>query len=45
MPKGTVKMAFHRNRSDGRVVDMLAGLFGVSRQAMEIRLNEMRLLP
>ena len=44
MPKGTVKMAFHRNRYDGDVVGTLARLFEVSRQAMKIRLGEMRLL-
>ena len=45
MPKGSVKMAFYHNRSNKNVVDVLAGLFEVSHQAMEIRLNEMRLLP
>jgi Zn-dependent peptidase ImmA (M78 family) len=45
MPKGSVKMAFYSNRSNRNVVDMLAQLFEVSRQAMGIRLNEMRLLP
>ncbi|MDD4474212.1 MAG: ImmA/IrrE family metallo-endopeptidase [Eubacteriales bacterium] len=45
MPKGVVKMAFYRNRNDRNIVDTLALLFGVSRQAMEIRLVEMRLLP
>jgi len=45
MPKGTVKMAFHHNRYDKNVVDKLARLFEVSRQAMQIRLGEMRLLP
>ena len=44
MPKGTVKMAFHHNRSSGRVIADLAVLFGVSRQAMEIRLTELGLL-
>jgi len=45
MPKGVVKMAFHHNRYDDNVVDTLAGFFEVSRQAMKIRLDEMRLLP
>ena len=44
MPKGTVKMAFHKNRNSGKVIADLAELFGVSRQAMEIRLDEMGLL-
>lgn len=44
MPKGVVKMAFHQNRTHRSVVDLLAQLFGVPRQAMAIRLNEMRLL-
>lgn len=44
MPKGVVKMAFYRNRSDRNVIDILAEMFGVSHTAMEIRLNEMRLL-
>ena len=45
MPKGTVKKAFYRtcaNTSD--VVADLAELFAVSRQAMGIRLKEMRLI-
>jgi len=45
MPKGVVKMAFYRNRNDRNITDTLAMLFGVSRKAMEIRLEEMRLLP
>lgn len=45
MPKGVVKMAYHRNHNDRNVIDNLALLFGVSRKAMEIRLEEMRLLP
>ena len=44
MPKGVVKMAFYRNRNDQNVIDNLAMLFGVSRKAMKIRLEEMRLL-
>jgi Zn-dependent peptidase ImmA (M78 family) len=44
MPKGVVKMAFHHSRGQRSVVDLLAGQFGVSHKAMEIRLNEMRLL-
>ena len=44
MPKGTVKMAYYRHRTDNNVVAALADLFAVSRQAMEIRLNEMGLL-
>lgn len=44
MPKGVVKMAFYRSRNCGAVIDTLAQLFGVSHQAMEIRLNEMCLL-
>ena len=45
MPKGTLKMAFHQTR--GQAKDMtaaLAGFFGVSRQSMQIRLNELGLL-
>jgi len=45
MPKGVVKMAFYRNHNDRNIIDTLALLFGVSRQAMGIRLEEMRLLP
>lgn len=44
MPKGTVKMAFYRNRQEKDVVAVLAELFNVSRQAMKIRLIEMGLL-
>jgi Zn-dependent peptidase ImmA (M78 family) len=43
MPKGVVKQAFYHNRNCGSVTDTLAALFGVSRKAMEIRLEEMRL--
>jgi Zn-dependent peptidase ImmA (M78 family) len=45
MPKGTVKMAFHRsaNSPTGKITE-LARLFRVSKQAMEIRLKEMGLL-
>jgi Zn-dependent peptidase ImmA (M78 family) len=45
MPKGTVKMAFHRIRNRCNVTSALAEQFGVSRQAMDIRLTEMGLLP
>jgi Zn-dependent peptidase ImmA (M78 family) len=46
MPKGAVKMAFYNtNGSAGNKIAALAELFGVSRQAMQIRLEEMRLLP
>lgn len=46
MPKGAVKMAFYNtNGSAGNKTTTLAELFGVSRQAMQIRLEEMRLLP
>lgn len=46
MPKGAVKMAFYNtNGSAGNKATALAELFGVSRQAMQIRLEEMRLLP
>jgi Zn-dependent peptidase ImmA (M78 family) len=46
MPKGAVKMAFYNtNGSAGNKTAALAELFGVSRQAMQIRLEEMRLLP
>jgi Zn-dependent peptidase ImmA (M78 family) len=44
MPKGVVKKAFYQNRSSHNIVNKLAQLFGVSRKAMEIRLDEMRLL-
>jgi Zn-dependent peptidase ImmA (M78 family) len=44
MPKGTVKMAFYRYRTECNVVAALAELFGVSAQAMKIRLTEMGLL-
>lgn len=42
MPKGMVKIAFHGNRNNGVIV--LAELFGVSRQAMKIRLIELGLI-
>jgi len=46
MPKGAVKMAFYNtNGSASNKTTALAELFGVSRQAMQIRLEEMRLLP
>ena len=44
MPKGTVKMAFNRNRNNPNIVEYLAKLFAVSNQAMEIRLNEIGVL-
>lgn len=44
MPKGVVKQAFYHNRNCGMVIDKLAQIFAVSRKAMEIRLEEMRLL-
>ena len=34
MPKGVVKMAFYRNHNDRNIIDTLAVLFGVSRQAV-----------
>jgi len=46
MPKGAVKTAFYNaSGSAGNKTAVLAELFGVSRQAMQIRLEEMRLLP
>jgi len=44
MPAGQVKMAFHRNRNFSDPVPVLARLFEVSRQAMDIRLRELRLI-
>lgn len=44
MPKGTLKMAFYRNRHEKDVITVLAEQFRVSRQAMKIRLTEMGLL-
>ena len=45
MPKGMIKMAFYRNRANSKdITAVLADQFRVSRQAMEIRLNEMGLL-
>jgi Zn-dependent peptidase ImmA (M78 family) len=38
-----VKRAFHANRNNN-AVETLAGIFGVSRQAMKIRLEELNLL-
>lgn len=43
MPSGQVKMAFNHNRNRTDCVDMLAELFGVSRQAMDYRLRDLRL--
>lgn len=46
MPKGTLKTAyFSICRNSGNISSSLAEFFGVSRQAMEIRLNELGLLP
>jgi len=45
MPKGTVKKAFYNQCGSYNVIADLAEFFCVSRQAMEIRLNEMGLLP
>ena len=52
MPKGAVKNAFYNccsptadTTSTGDVTAVLAERFGVSRQAMRIRLTELRLLP
>jgi Zn-dependent peptidase ImmA (M78 family) len=46
MPKGTLKTAFYRAYpGGGNIASILANQFGVSRQAMEIRLDEMGLLP
>jgi Zn-dependent peptidase ImmA (M78 family) len=44
MPKGVVKSAFFRSRNSDGAIERLALTFGVSRQAMKIRLEEMRLL-
>ena len=42
MPKGMVKSAFHDNKQNP--INALADLFGVSRQAMKIRLDELGLV-
>jgi hypothetical protein len=46
MPKGKVKMAFYalRRNRQGEIVNALADIFGVSREAMGYRVEEMRLL-
>ena len=44
MPKGTVKMAFFRNRQAKDVITALADIFHVSREAMDYRLQEMGLI-
>jgi hypothetical protein len=44
MPKGMVKIAYYHNRNCGNVIATISELFGVSAQAMEIRLNETGLL-
>lgn len=43
MPKLTVKKAFFESRKHDNIVETLANLFGVSRQAMEYRLKELGL--
>ena len=43
MPKNMIKRAFHANRNNN-ATETLADLFGVSRQAMKIRLEELGLL-
>lgn len=45
MPSGLIKKAFHRgSRLPDESINTLADQFGVSRQAMKIRLTEMRLI-
>jgi|GEM_PF-125130 len=44
MPKCTLKPAFYQAYNTSNVVSDLAALYGVSKQAMQIRLEEMRLL-
>ena len=45
MPKGMVKKAYYRiHQQTNEKISALANLFAVSRQAMEIRLTDMRLL-
>jgi hypothetical protein len=44
MPSGQVKMALYHNRGADNPAAILASTFGVSRQAMEIRLRELHLL-
>ena len=43
MPRNMVKKAYHANRNNN-VIETLSDLFGVSRQAMKIRLKELKLL-
>jgi hypothetical protein len=44
MPGGQVKMAFNHVRNSADPVAEVAGTFGVSRQAMSIRLSELHLI-
>ncbi|MDR1619184.1 MAG: ImmA/IrrE family metallo-endopeptidase [Clostridiales bacterium] len=44
MPTGQVKTAFYHNRNHADLTAAIANLFGVSRQAMDIRLKELRLV-
>lgn len=44
MPVGQVKRGFYKLRSDNSRIAKLASLFEVSKQAMEIRLNELGLI-
>ena len=44
MPKSTVKKAYYRNHSSSKIIADLSDLYGVSRQAMEIRLKELGLI-
>jgi hypothetical protein len=43
MPTGQVKMGFYKHRNNADAVGALAALFGVSKQAMSIRLRELKL--
>jgi len=44
MPKCTLKATFHNTRTAPNAITTLAGLYGVSKQAMEIRLKELGLV-
>ena len=44
MPAGQVKIAFHRTRYEDNPTALLAKLFCVSRKAMGIRLQELRMV-
>ena len=44
MPTGQVKMSYYKNRTAPNPAEALAKVFGVSKQAMEIRLRELRLI-